>query len=286
MVIAVNSQEATPSCRNLAGKVFGKLTVIEYSGEVKMTKEMTNIGTKNQQEQIIYSLIVNGDVSKLTPEQKVQYYTKFCENLGLNPITKPFEYIKLNGKEVLYAKKDATEQLRKQYGVSVISMESKQVSDVWITQVSVKDKLERTDMATGAVSVKNLSGEALANAVMKCETKAKRRATLSICGLGMLDELEIETIPNSAKELPENKKPEPKTDPKPESKHTPDVLKNDKGDQAAALKKIYELKKEEHIIKFLNLRAQRTWTDEELKEQDAAIAALNIKLNFQGEDVK
>lgn len=32
MMIAVNSQEATPSCRDLTGKAFGKLTVIEYSG--------------------------------------------------------------------------------------------------------------------------------------------------------------------------------------------------------------------------------------------------------------
>jgi hypothetical protein len=108
---------------------------------------------------------------------------------------------------------------------------------------------------------------------------------------------EMGGMPYSAEELPDNmtnvtpedKKPEPKTDPKPESKHTPDVLKNDKGeivlepgDQAAALKKISELKKEEHIIKFLNLRAQRTWTEEQLQEQDAAIAALKIELNFRG----
>jgi hypothetical protein len=33
------------------------------------------------------------------------------------------------------------------------------------------------------------------NVLMKCETKAKRRATLSILGLGMLDEMELETIP-------------------------------------------------------------------------------------------
>jgi hypothetical protein len=29
---------------------------------------------------------------------------------------------------------------------------------------------------------------------MKCETKAKRRVTLSICGLGMLDEAELDTV--------------------------------------------------------------------------------------------
>jgi hypothetical protein len=31
--------------------------------------------------------------------------------------------------------------------------------------------------------------------VLKCVTKAKRRVTLSICGLGWLDETEVETIP-------------------------------------------------------------------------------------------
>ncbi|MDQ3831524.1 MAG: hypothetical protein M3361_19940 [Candidatus Tectomicrobia bacterium] len=53
----------------------------------------------------------------------------------------------------------------------------------------------REDESTGAVSVGNLRGDALANALMKCETKAKRRVTLSIAGLGWLDETEIETIP-------------------------------------------------------------------------------------------
>jgi hypothetical protein len=42
------------------------------------------------------------------------------------------------------------------------------------------------------VSIKGLSGEALANATMKAETKAKRRLTLSLVGLGFLDESEIE----------------------------------------------------------------------------------------------
>ena len=32
---------------------------------------------------------------------------------------------------------------------------------------------------------------------MKAETKAKRRVTLSICGLGMLDETEVESIPDA-----------------------------------------------------------------------------------------
>ena len=46
----------------------------------------------------------------------------------------------------------------------------------------------------GAVNVAGLKADALANAYMKAITKAKRRATLSISGLGWIDESEIETI--------------------------------------------------------------------------------------------
>jgi hypothetical protein len=53
------------------------------------------------------------------------------------------------------------------------------------------------------VSIANVNGEARANAMMKAETKAKRRVTLSICGLGMLDETEVESIPEAVIQLRE-----------------------------------------------------------------------------------
>lgn len=59
---------------------------------------------------------------------------------------------------------------------------------------------EKVLKALGAVAFPaTLKGEARANAELKCITKAKRRATLSICGLGWLDETEVEDIPASAK---------------------------------------------------------------------------------------
>jgi len=45
------------------------------------------------------------------------------------------------------------------------------------------------------VPIQGLKGLDLANAFLKCETKAKRRVTLSICGLNMLDETEVDDIP-------------------------------------------------------------------------------------------
>jgi hypothetical protein len=142
----------------------------------------------------IESVLISGDLSKLSAEHRVSYYNTVCHSLGLNPLTKPFAYITLNGKLVLYALKDATEQLRKLHGVSITEVTSSRLEDVFVVTAKAQDRSGRTDAATGAVAIGNLKGESLANALMKAETKAKRRATLSICGLGMLDETEAEAL--------------------------------------------------------------------------------------------
>lgn len=147
--------------------------------------------------EIIANLVLQGDISKMNPTQRTSYYKQFCDSLGLNPLTQPFKIIKFQGKETLYATKDCTEQLRKIYGVSIIDLTSTTVNGVHIVTAKAQDKNGRTDAATGAVTIEGMKGDMLANALMKAETKAKRRVTLSICGLGMLDESEIETIPNA-----------------------------------------------------------------------------------------
>ncbi len=157
--------------------------------------------------EIMEQIIVKGDLSKLTPEERGQYYMTVCKSVGLNPLTKPFEYISLNGKLTLYALRACTDQLRAIHGVSVEEMTESERDGVFVVTAKVKDKAGRTDISKGAVSIGNLKGDALCNALMKCETKAKRRATLSICGLGFLDESEIETIPDSAKAGPRDATP-------------------------------------------------------------------------------
>lgn len=160
----------------------------------------------------IERVLITGDLAKLTPEQRLSYYNQVCSSLGLNPMTKPFAYITLNGKLTLYALKDATEQLRKIHGVSITEVTSTQVGDVFVVTAKAADRSGRTDCATGAVGIANLKGEALANALMKAETKSKRRVTLSICGLGMLDETEAESIPQpltvTAPKAPRNPLPD------------------------------------------------------------------------------
>ncbi len=149
--------------------------------------------------EIIEAVIARGDIAQLTPEERAKYYSKVCQSVGLNPMTRPFEYITLNGRLTLYARKDCTDQLRSIHKVSITDLVETEREGVFIVTAKVMNGEGRMDAAKGAVSIVGLKGEALANALMKAETKAKRRATLSICGLGFLDETEIEDIPAEAK---------------------------------------------------------------------------------------
>src|SRR5579859_1205074 len=143
---------------------------------------------------LIEQVVVGGDLSKLTPQQRVTYYRDVCRSLGLNPLTRPFAYLTLNSKLVLYAQRDCTDQLRKINSVSVKITDRQSMEGVYIVSAMATDKTGRSDESIGAVSIMGLKGEALCNAMMKAETKAKRRVTLSICGLGLMDETEVETV--------------------------------------------------------------------------------------------
>jgi len=142
------------------------------------------------------SVIAEGDLSDLTDEERVSYYRGVCESVGLNPLTQPFEYIKLNSQLQLYPTKGAAEQLRREHGISIDRLEESETGGVYKVRAYASTSDGRTDVATGAVVLAN-GGDRLANDVMKAETKAKRRVTLSMVGLGMTDESEMHTIPGA-----------------------------------------------------------------------------------------
>lgn len=157
----------------------------------------------------VEKVLIGGDLSPLTPEQRVDYYKKVCLSIGVNQLTRPFEYILFrepgsNGvtKLQLYANKSCTEQLRKIHMVSVLDHQQTIEGEYVHVQVKVQDRTGRTDFSVGSVALfkykdgnkLNLSGTERCNAIMKASTKAKRRATLSICGLAFLDESELENV--------------------------------------------------------------------------------------------
>jgi hypothetical protein len=180
------------------------------------------------------SVVIEGDLAHLSPQERLTYYRNVCESVGLNPLTKPFQYLRLSGKLVLYCSKDATDQLRKLHGVSIRIVARERLEDCWIVTAEATDSTGRTDASIGAVGIAGLKGDALANALMKAETKAKRRVTLSISGLGMLDETEIETIPAAVRVDDETGEIEPNLEPKPEPETDLYALRQQVRDNAKA----------------------------------------------------
>ena len=141
-------------------------------------------------------VVMSGDLAQLSPSERLGYYKNVCESLGLNPLTKPFQYIRLNNKLTLYASKDCTEQLARIHGLTITISEGKVMDDIYVVKAMAGDG-NRAASANGAVFIGNLTGENKANAFMKAETKASRRAVLRLVGLGWLDESEADSIPGA-----------------------------------------------------------------------------------------
>ena len=157
---------------------------------------------KERSSQELEKVILNADLSSLSGEQRVNYYMQVCNQYGLDAFTRPFEYIKLNNKLVLYATKSCASALQELKSISVEIVKQEQFQDVWI--VTVRGTRANEKAADGRViaenvgitPIKGLSGDALSNSIMKAVTKAQRRLILQMCGLGSTDETELQSIAN------------------------------------------------------------------------------------------
>lgn len=174
-----------------------------------MSKEISNSSALSPEER---ALMLN-DLSRLSPEQRSSLYVKVCQSVGLNPLTQPFQYLELNGKLVLYASRNCTDQLRSVKNVSLEISSREKHGTLYVVTAKASLPNDRFDESMAAVDLsepdkikkngswidnpkagQELRGDALANLIMKAETKAKRRVTLSICGLSFMDETEVETV--------------------------------------------------------------------------------------------
>ncbi len=143
------------------------------------------------------AVLMTGDLSKLSGVERLRYYKAVCRSLGLNELTRPFDYLALNGKVILYARRECTDQLAKKHHVNRRIVARDHINGVYVVTAQAQMPDGRIEESIGALTTEGLKGDALANALMKCETKAKRRVTLSICGLGLMDESEAETVPGA-----------------------------------------------------------------------------------------
>lgn len=161
---------------------------------------MNELTATDNRSAIIEQVLLKGDLAKLSADERTHYYMETCRSLGLNPLTKPFDFITLNGRLVMYAKRDAADQLRKLNGVNIEIVDQRFEGDLYLVQVRATDKSGRQDEDLGVVAMpKGGAPEIRANVILKAITKAKRRVTLSICGLGFLDESDVEDIAKQEK---------------------------------------------------------------------------------------
>jgi len=148
---------------------------------------------------VVESLVLRGDISALNPEERSRFYLQICDSLGLAPATLPFAILRLNGKEVLYPTRAATDQLAAFHRLTREIVDGPRLIDIGGAKIVLAvcratHPNGRIETATGMVPLKS-GAEDVCNSFLKAETKAKRRATLSLLGLGMMDESELDTVP-------------------------------------------------------------------------------------------
>jgi hypothetical protein len=143
---------------------------------------------------LLSKLLLTQDLSTLTPQERLDYYQYMCDSLHLNPVQLPFGYLRSKeGKYILYAKKQCTDQLRAVSNVTIEVASREVVAGCYVVNAHAKLPSGRKDEDIGSVWIETLKGPERADAMMKAETKAHRRVTLSICGVAMPDESEIDS---------------------------------------------------------------------------------------------
>lgn len=145
---------------------------------------------------VIESVVIGGDLAPLTPEQRVRYMQRVCTGLGLNWETSPFIYAKPSDKLILYATKDCAAQLRRRDGISieVTGRSFMPEQGIYCVEVKATNAQGRSETAIGVVGITGMKHETLAGQMMRAETKAKRRVTLSLCGLGLDGEDDVQAF--------------------------------------------------------------------------------------------
>ena len=134
------------------------------------------------------------DSRDMTESERRAMLESLCRALGLNPLVHPVRFLVLNGAETLYVTRQGTDQIAARLRINRETIVGPEVRDIGgqklvFCQVRAREPGPdgRSDVATATLPLKDPS-----NDLMKCETKAKRRAVLSLVGLGLLTEEDAE----------------------------------------------------------------------------------------------
>src|SRR5215467_13587952 len=147
-------------------------------------------------------LLGDGDLSKFSPDERLRFAQLMCERRGVDVRDGVVQLIRSQGRVVLYWNSLFTDSQRAVLGITIESLTWDIFDNICVARCEMRAADGRRDVDIGAVSVEGLKGVARENAIMKSLTKAKRRTTLSILGMGSS---ESEDLPETARPAP----PEP-----------------------------------------------------------------------------
>lgn len=151
-----------------------------------------------RQSESMRAYLRTGDLSTLPEPEQDKILVKMCAHYGLDPVLRPFCIIPAQNKKIWYATKTATDMVAARDKLSRRFKDRRIDKELMICEIIMEisdgKRVEEgtavvslgefaRDPKTGQITERMLAGEGLANAIMRCETKAKRRATLAWFGM-------------------------------------------------------------------------------------------------------
>lgn len=163
------------------------------------TKTLAAVSAAEDEKMIheVERVIIGGDLRGLQPGQRLWYYGYRARHAGLDPLSQPFNWLsnRRTGGVSLYLNKEGAAQLRKKNNVSIEIVSAQEAGDYF--EVRARAAIDgRFDEDFGGASLRGLTGDDRMNAKALAYTRAKRRVTISIVGLGILDESEVSGVPD------------------------------------------------------------------------------------------
>jgi hypothetical protein len=143
----------------------------------------------------------SGNIAQLNPDEQDFIKAKLCERYNLDPILRPFELISFaGGQQKFYMTASATNQLANALSLTreIVNLEIDEQRMIAKCTVKVSSPTNRSETCNAFIAISKfappkerggiptrvlMEGEELANTLMKLETKAKRKATMSFFGI-------------------------------------------------------------------------------------------------------
>lgn len=141
--------------------------------DVVLREEIQNVLTRD-----------GGKCDNLTKDHQAEYKKYLCAKIGVSPTLQPIDLIPTKNGLRPYLNKGASELIRDTRKISITGLEVAEQNGMFVVTCKVRGVNGRIDCDMGACP----KGKEPNNDLMKAVTKSKRRATLSMCGLGAIIE--------------------------------------------------------------------------------------------------